>query len=160
MVEKMLNRKTSRVLLFDTEARTLLFKSLSETSGESFWYPPGGGLEVGEDHEKAARREIFEETGILELGKLTKFGTRLSTFVFNNVLTVFEEVWFYANVPTQEIDITGFTEFEKSSVVETKWWTLEETLRTTDSLVPTSLPDLMREYLISGELFELRELPI
>ena len=159
-VDEIVVRKTSRVLLIDGAGRTLLFNSLSETTGISFWYPPGGGLEDGEDYEEAARREVLEETGILELVDLTKFGTRQSTFTFKKVSTIFEEVWFYATVPTKEIDVTGFTEFEKSYVVETRWWGLAEMLKNEVRLVPTNLPDLLREYLTSGRLDGVRELPI
>ena len=160
MAEEALVRKTSRVLLIDATGRTLLFRSLSETTGESFWYPPGGGVEGGEDYEEAARREIFEETGIAELVNLTTFGSRRSSFIFNKVPTIFEEIWFYATVPTQDIDVTGFTEFEKSNVIESKWWTLEEMLKGVGRLVPTNLPDLLGEYLSSGQLEGFRELPI
>ncbi len=158
--EEIVVRKTSRVLLIDSTGRTLLFKSLSETTGISFWYPPGGGLEDGEDYEDAARREILEETGIVELVDLTKFGIRQNTFTFKKVPTIFEEVWFYATVPTKEIDVTGFTEFEKSNVVETRWWGLAEMLNSEDRLVPHNLKDLLREYLTSGRLEGVRELPI
>ncbi|MCH7475834.1 MAG: NUDIX domain-containing protein [Gemmatimonadetes bacterium] len=34
--------------------------------GASFWAMPGGGLELNEDHLTALRRELIEETGIVE----------------------------------------------------------------------------------------------
>lgn len=33
-----------------------------EHNGRSYWTLPGGGVEVGEDHEQAVIREVFEET--------------------------------------------------------------------------------------------------
>ena len=105
MSEEILIRKTARVLLVNDLDRALLFKSFSETNGDSFWYPPGGGLLEGEDFEQAARREIFEETGIAHLADLHQFGTRESIFVFQSIRTLFDEVWFYALVPGNLLEL-------------------------------------------------------
>jgi 8-oxo-dGTP pyrophosphatase MutT (NUDIX family) len=41
----------------------LLLKSKGKF-GEGYWNAPGGKVEKGEDDENAARREVFEETGL------------------------------------------------------------------------------------------------
>lgn len=56
-------------LIVDEKNRLLLMKR----SDSNCWGPPGGAVELGEEVETAARREVREETG-LELGKLTLFG--------------------------------------------------------------------------------------
>jgi ADP-ribose pyrophosphatase YjhB (NUDIX family) len=56
-------------LLVDPENRLLLMKR----SDSGCWGPPGGGVELGEVVEDAARREVREETG-LEVLEMTLFG--------------------------------------------------------------------------------------
>lgn len=51
----------------------LLLKSKGKF-GEGFWNAPGGKLEPGETPEEAARREVFEETG-LRVKELVKAGS-------------------------------------------------------------------------------------
>lgn len=54
------------VFLFDENGRILLEKRADDHS----WCVPGGSMELGETPEEAARREFFEETGLV-LGNLT-----------------------------------------------------------------------------------------
>jgi 8-oxo-dGTP pyrophosphatase MutT (NUDIX family) len=64
-------RHVARVILIDAAGCTLLCRYTELRSGNlaSFWVPPGGALELGEDHHRAALREVREETGlIVELG--------------------------------------------------------------------------------------------
>jgi len=56
-------------LIVDAGNRLLMMKR----SDDGCWGLPGGGLELGEDLEGAARREVREETG-LELEEMCLFG--------------------------------------------------------------------------------------
>lgn len=49
------------VFLFDTQDRILLQKRADDHT----WCVPGGSMELGETPEEAARRETFEETGLI-----------------------------------------------------------------------------------------------
>lgn len=55
--------------VFDKENRLLLH----QRSDNQSWGLPGGFMELGETVQEAARREVFEETG-LHLGNLDLFG--------------------------------------------------------------------------------------
>ena len=57
------------VLVIDKDGRLLLEKRKDTHD----WAYPGGSVELFEDTEDTARRELFEETGIIA-GKLTLFG--------------------------------------------------------------------------------------
>ena len=67
-------RQGARVVLLDDAQRLLLFKFQDATMvvpsrplpSDTFWVTVGGGLEAGETFEDAARREVWEETGIRE----------------------------------------------------------------------------------------------
>jgi ADP-ribose pyrophosphatase YjhB (NUDIX family) len=56
-------------LIVDEKGRLLLMKR----ADSGCWGPPGGAVELGEEVESAARREVREETG-LELGEMSLFG--------------------------------------------------------------------------------------
>lgn len=56
------------VYIFDNEGRILLQKRADDHT----WCVPGGNMELGETPEQAARREAFEETGLV-LGEMAFF---------------------------------------------------------------------------------------
>jgi ADP-ribose pyrophosphatase YjhB (NUDIX family) len=53
------HRLVTRTLVQDQHNRFLLVRN----PDQDFWYPPGGGVEVGEALVEAAIREVLEETG-------------------------------------------------------------------------------------------------
>lgn len=57
------------VIIFNSEGKVLML----HRSDNDCWCFPGGGLELGENLEEAALREVFEETG-LTLNDIELFG--------------------------------------------------------------------------------------
>ncbi len=57
-------RCAARLLVIDTDDRTLLMHANRSDGAQPFWLAPGGGLEAGETYEAAASRELKEETGL------------------------------------------------------------------------------------------------
>ncbi|MHB8566475.1 MAG: 8-oxo-dGTP diphosphatase [Nitrososphaerales archaeon] len=56
-----------------SDRKYLLLHKAKGKFGEGFWNAPGGKIELAETPERAAVREIFEETGLI-LSDLEKFG--------------------------------------------------------------------------------------
>ena len=70
------------VFVFDCEGRILLQKRADDHT----WCVPGGSMELGETPEQAARREAFEETGLV-----------LSELEFFNIISGEEAHHIYPN---------------------------------------------------------------
>ena len=59
-----IHRPAARVVCLDAGGRVLLMHWIDPDDGHHVWEPPGGGLDPGETHLQAARRELAEETGL------------------------------------------------------------------------------------------------
>ena len=153
------SRESARVLLLDSEQRLLLFRlALPDAeSGLPVWFPPGGGVEPGESHEDAARREIIEETGMP--------GVVLGPWIWSREITIkwagverrgewFHGVerYFVAHAPSTQISELGWTEAERADLAEHRWWTAAEIAASPDAVfVPRSLATLLPAVL-AGDL--------
>jgi 8-oxo-dGTP pyrophosphatase MutT (NUDIX family) len=141
----------SRVLLLDQAGRALLFFTRADVaSNPTRWLTPGGHLEAGESHPRAAVRELFEETGLVtseaQLGPV--FWSH--DFVGEpapGVQRAYHEQWYLLRTEAFLPVDTNWTPEERIDVEAWRWWTLEELEKTADSLEPTVLPDLLRRAL-------------
>lgn len=143
-------RLTARVLLVDDHDRALLFASVSEDDGATFWYPPGGGLEPGETYEQAGIREVQEETGLTLPALPPPFAFRRDTRTMAGTEYEFVEQWHLVRVPEFTINTDGFNDAERATIQRHQWWTVNEMRATTDRLTPTTLADLMEVLLRDG----------
>jgi len=144
-------RQAARVLLLDDSDRLLLFAGADpHVPDVRFWFTPGGGVDPGETLEEAARRELLEETGCSGVALSPPVWLRSTEFWFDGEHYRARETYVVARVPSWEVDTSGFTDLERRSVDEHRWWTLDELLATSETVYPPDLPVLLRDLLETG----------
>lgn len=126
-------RRSIRVLLFNSENEILLLRAEDPTTTTvdgsyrgPFWFPVGGEIESGESIEEAARREVFEETGITEvkLGPLVWFGT-FDLVLSGKPTRLFQE-FIVGRTEQRETTLAHLTEAEKRVLTHARWFSLDE----------------------------------
>ena len=148
-------RETARLALFDDQQRILMIKIEDSTvhdpkqpQRKPFWVTPGGKVEEGETAEIAAKRELFEETGIKEADE---FGPCIwkGSVVLNwkGVHTQLNEKFFLARVKSQNVSRKNFTEEEEKVIKEHRWFSSEDLESTQEIFIPKDLALLVREIL-------------
>ena len=145
------DRRAARVLLVDAADRVLLLRGTdpADLSRGDWWFTPGGGLDEGESPVEAARRELFEETGLHlaadELGPVVH--ERVARFTFSGTDYRQAEVFFLARVDAHEVDASGWTALEVASVTGHRWWPRAELARTDERVFPDDLATVLARVL-------------
>lgn len=141
-------RPTSRVLAIDPNQRILLMEGKTPWAA-GVWFTPGGGVEPGESHEDAARRELWEETGL----RVAAVGA---------AVWVREHVWkgdrwwrscerfFWVRVPEFTPRFHRVSAQERASVGAMRWWTLDDLRAGRETFAPRRLAVLLPP-LLRGE---------
>lgn len=139
-------RRAARVLVVSTENTVLLLRGgdPGRPDAGTWWFTPGGGLEEGETPEQAARRELAEETGL----ERHDFGAvvlqRTVEFEFDGVVYEQSEDYFVVRAEQFSLDTSRWSPIEVATVVEHRWWSLEELRTTQEQVYPEGLPELLQ----------------
>lgn len=139
-------REAARIVLIDELGRTLLIRGLDPTdpAAGSWWFTPGGGREGEETHEQAARREVLEETGLVVTEISGPVFQREFDIVFVGEPIHQVEVYFAAHVNTFEPRSAGWTDLERDSFLDHRWWSPDEIEATDEIIYPVNLAELVR----------------
>lgn len=143
----MRERPAARLLIFTPEQRILLFRFIHKTgalAGRDYWATPGGGVEQGESFADAAKRELHEETSILETHlsapiRESKFPLQLANG--EHVLAI--EQYFVVHVETESISREGWTADEVEVMATHRWWSREELATTAETIYPDGLVEML-----------------
>ncbi|MEM7414401.1 MAG: NUDIX domain-containing protein [Gemmatimonadota bacterium] len=141
------SRPASRVLLLSDAHRVLLLQGRAADGRGRWWVAPGGGVDSGETFEQAARRELFEETGLdLPVGRC--LWTRHHQFEWYGRPHDQFEHFFLARI-AEEIDPMPLK--PDGYIVGHRWWSVEEIQTSSDQFSPRRLGELLVQ-IVAGTL--------
>lgn len=128
MTETRIVRRVARVLLLDPDDALLLIRGHDPAKPDAgdWWFTPGGGIEGAESYLDAARREILEETGTRLADLRALRGERWAEFDFDGSHYVQRERYFTARLDRFIPISTGWTDLERRSTLEMRWWSASE----------------------------------
>lgn len=139
-------RLAARVILLDPDDRVLLAQW--ELEDRSWWAMPGGGLTPGETHEDAAKRELAEETGLLEVSLGPMVWRREHVYQWKGVTYRQRELFFMCRVHSFDVQSTGLLAPEE---LGHRWWSVNEIREaTTDEFAPRRLAHFLAKLLDEG----------
>ena len=144
-------REAARALVVDPDDRVLLVRFEFPNTGRR-WALPGGGLEPGETHVDALRRELHEEVGLadVEIGPHIWSRYHLVAFVDGRYDGQRERIHLVRTPRFDPRPVLGPEELAAEYVFELRWWTLDEIATGDGPFVPSGLAMHLATILTAG----------
>lgn len=135
-------RRAARSLVVSASGRVLLFR-FDVSDRPPFWVTPGGECDPHESFEEAARRELFEETGITaDPGKQVARTTPQFTTVEGELVQA-DERYFLLRVEDEAISTAHQTALEQKVMTQHRWFELGELASWPEAIFPENLRDII-----------------
>jgi 8-oxo-dGTP pyrophosphatase MutT (NUDIX family) len=156
MSDWVLRRTAARVVLLDRRGHVLLLEARdpADATKGMWWEIPGGGIDGAESSAEAARRELFEETGIAEVEIGPCVWTQHARFTFAGWRFDQHEHVHVAWCDSVDLDALrpgGLEAFEALAFGRRRWWGLEDLLGCPDPVLPVRLREFLPD-LVEGRL--------
>ena len=140
-------RPTARWLILDGQGRVLLFRFVyadGPIAGTTFWATPGGAVDPGETYEDAARRELFEETGLRVSDAGPQVARRVISFRLpDGRMSRVDQRFFLLRIDAFDLSPDGWTEEERRVLAEHRWWSADDIRAASETIWPQDLADLI-----------------
>ncbi|MGH7910106.1 MAG: NUDIX domain-containing protein, partial [Candidatus Dormibacteraceae bacterium] len=98
----------------------------------------------------ALRREIAEEVGIRDVALGRPVWLLRNRFTFNGHQIDEENTFYLARTRETAVDPRGQDQLERQTIVDSRWWSLDELRATTDQLYPLPLVERLGALLATG----------
>ncbi|TRD10566.1 NUDIX domain-containing protein [Erythrobacter insulae] len=135
-------RKSARIVVLDPENRVLMFR-FDVADRPPFWVTTGGECDPGESFEDAARRELFEETGIVADPGHQVARTTPEFVTVEGEPVQADERYFIVRAGGARIDTTNHTALEQKVMTQHRWFTVDELSDWHEAVFPESLAEII-----------------
>jgi ADP-ribose pyrophosphatase YjhB (NUDIX family) len=143
-------REAARAVVLDPDDRILLVRF--EFPATALWALPGGGVEQGETHEDALRRELAEEAGLADVAIGPGIWERLHIvpFIGGRWDGQRERHFLVRAEAFEPAPQLSWEQLNGEYMFAIRWWTLDELEEAEETFAPRRLPELVRDLVVNG----------
>jgi 8-oxo-dGTP pyrophosphatase MutT (NUDIX family) len=136
-------RPAARILLVDQHGRLLMFRFTPEDGRPPFWCTPGGAVDPGETYEEAARRELYEETGIIADPGPEILQRTADFLTIEGVEVTADERYFRVDIDACDVSDANLTAQERRLMAGWRWFSRAEIAAHDEIIYPVDLIQIL-----------------